>query len=610
MSWINDLVETYDNVQEKVGIADDKGKTLLPISHVKVNAPIHITINKNGDFLRAQYTPKESNETIIPATIESSNRTGTAIYPMPLNDKLQYVAGDYWMEFENRSKYHKYFEKYLEQLHDWCESEFSNDRIMAIYQYLVKETVISDLKNSKLNIDYRKNEFVKFEVLGCLGSDETRTWQDLDLYKSWINYYSDKLHNGKEETKLEREIDFITGMIEPISMVFPAKIRNSGDKAKIISSNDEYKFQGRFFKATDAVTLGYYPVQKAFNVLQWLIARQGYSNGSERIVCWSSTGQPIPDAFDERLNLFGTENIDKDIDTAESYANSFASALSGYNKNLKPNDSITIISLDTADGSYQGRLAITYYNRLSYSRYLQNINKWYTAGVIKLNKKQKEWSGIPSLEEIVSSAYGIDEGGYLKVQNSNLQKKTIDRLLPCIVQGTNFPKDIMLSSVRNCSNPIRFLKKGETVWEKLLINTCIQIKKVHLEEGRNEIKMDSIKDIHDRSFLFGMLLAIADKIEQSANYQSGSDRITNAKHYWSTYTKYPAKTWMTLYERLMPYFEKIKSGSRHFYDKKIEEIMLQLEKCNDFTNFPLNENYLLGYYYQKNSLDTYSKEEK
>ena len=41
----------------------------------------------------------------------------------------------------------------------------------------------------------------------------------------------------------------------------------------------------------------------------------GIFNGSERIVCWSSTGQPIPDAFDERLNLFGTENIDKDIDT-------------------------------------------------------------------------------------------------------------------------------------------------------------------------------------------------------------------------------------------------------------------------------------------------------
>ena len=144
MSWINDLVETYDNVQEKVGIADDKGKTLLPISHVKVNAPIQITINKNGDFLRAQYTPKESNETIIPATIESSNRTGTAIYPMPLNDKLQYVAGDYWMEFKNRDKYHKYFEKYLKQLSDWCESKFSNDRIVAIYQGTLKSHGVGD----------------------------------------------------------------------------------------------------------------------------------------------------------------------------------------------------------------------------------------------------------------------------------------------------------------------------------------------------------------------------------------------------------------------------------------------------------------------------------
>ena len=35
-------------------------------------------------------------------------------------------------------------------------------------------------------------------------------------------------------------------------------------------------------------------------------------------------------------------------------------------------------------------------------------------GIIKLNEKQKEWSGIPSLEEIVSAAYGIDEGGYFK----------------------------------------------------------------------------------------------------------------------------------------------------------------------------------------------------
>ena len=74
-------------------------------------------------------------------------------------------------------------------------------------------------------------------------------------------------------------------------------------------------------------------------------------------------------------------------------------------------------------------------------------------------------------------------------------------------------------------------------------------------------------------------------------------RTTNAKKYWSTYVKKPAKSCQNIRDKLIPYINRLPGGTQNFYSEIMEEIMDKFGP-DTFTNVPLNENYLLGYYNQ------------
>ena len=94
MSWIEKLHETYENCQSEIGRGEDENRVpLLPICHTTQKAHIQISINSQGDFLRASVVPKNGSRTIIPCT-ESSGGRASGPRAHPLCDKLQYVAGD------------------------------------------------------------------------------------------------------------------------------------------------------------------------------------------------------------------------------------------------------------------------------------------------------------------------------------------------------------------------------------------------------------------------------------------------------------------------------------------------------------------------------------
>ena len=103
----------------------------------------------------------------------------------------------------------------------------------------------------------------------------------------------------------------------------------------------------------------------------------------------------------------------------------------------------------------------------------------------------------------------------------------------------------------------------------------------------------------DRSYLFGRLLAIADRLEEQVYFKEGvQGRETNARKFWSTYVRKPAKTWSVIYEKLLPYMNRLSGGSQNYYSLLLEEVLGKLEDTNAYTNEQLNENYLLGYYSQ------------
>ena len=121
---------------------------LLPPFHTTVTAQITVTIDQDGNFMNAE--PVDSNDklTIIPVTEKSGSRTAGK-EPHPLCDNLRYLAGDYTKYYEDDGICH---ELYISQLKEWVESEYCHEKVRAIYLYLKKNTLISNLIEKKYKL--------------------------------------------------------------------------------------------------------------------------------------------------------------------------------------------------------------------------------------------------------------------------------------------------------------------------------------------------------------------------------------------------------------------------------------------------------------------------
>ena len=618
MGWFEVLAMTYDNCFSEIGNIHVRTKKygnkefseaviLLPESHLTVNSFAEIRISSNGDYISARRLEKNEQLTIVPVTEDSASRS-SGIAPMPLCDKLSYIAGDYDGYAKEEKSKRSCYEAYMKELHQWADRPDTPKKVKAICRYLDKGCVMKDLTED--GIYDGTDSFVRFIVSDDDSSaEQNRTWLDKAIYDSFINYYRTRMDN--------KDIDYTTGKICTVTQKLPAKIRNTGDKAKLISSNDttDFTFKGRFKTASEAAVVGYEVSQKAHNALRWLIARQGYKNDSESIICWSTGNEPVPSPMKSTA-----ESLDEDddeeyddiiIDTEKRFAEKLNDAMNGYLKGFDDMDKkrvenenmkVVVMAVDTADGSGHGRLSITYYNEQHPFEFIRNIFKWHRECSWIHYKRSDEkkkgiyYMGASSPKEIILTAYGTEMSGSIDIGNKKMLKKNVDRLLPCIVQGRKIPKDIVRAVVRNVSNPLKF---GRYNRSRLVENACGVIRKYQTDYGKEVFKVSLNKESTDRDYLFGRLLAAAHNLEEHINYRyDNTGRETNAMKYWSVYVQKPAKTYKLIRQRLQPYISKLTEGSRNYYLELAEEIFDKLSQTDSFNNEPLGENYLMGYYSQ------------
>ena len=108
----------------------------------------------------------------------------------------------------------------------------------------------------------------------------------------------------------------------------------------------------------------------------------------------------------------------------------------------------------------------------------------------------------------------------------------------------------------------------------------------------------------DRSYQFGRLLAIYEKIEQDT-YDKETKREANAVRIQSAYCKQPVRYARQLDEMMkQAYFPKLSVGSRNYYKKLIGDIWYII--CSQYPkeswNRPLEDTYVIGYYLQRRSM--------
>ncbi len=647
MSWMQKLYRTYESILEQ-GVTDD-AEPLTPVGHTIQNAHIVIVIDGQGNFQTARVMPPKT-AILLPATESSENRTSGEA-PHPLADKIQYVAKDY-ADYGGEKK--AYFEGYLKQLKAWCESPFAHPKVQAVLHYVTKGRVVADLVEAgifPLDSDGKvlnkwetegdappifsvlpktKGEIEFGSALVCwqveiAGDVHSQTWTDKTIQQSWADYAASE--------KAEKGFCLVQGKEAVISTMHPAKLRHTGDKAKLISSNDTagYTFRGRFATAEEAASISADVSAKAHSALRWLISRQGIRNGDQVTVAWAISGKPIPSPMKDisaeldwadmgNWDISAVENPDEiaaqrlsenseaspdwSVNIGQAAARIIKKKLHGYQAELKEHEQISLIMLDSAT---PGRMALTYYQEFLPADYFANLDAWiddfswyqrYSIEVPngKKTDKRTQWRFVPP------SPYSIAEAVYGKSLSDTLKKQLYARLLPVIAGGTSvpIPEDLVRQSFQAACNP-NGCENWE--WQRNIGVACALYKgwraRHHDLSQRRTYPMSLDTQNRSRDYLYGRLLAVAENTESYALYLAGEKRATTAERYMQRFAEHPFATWRNIELALKPYQERLRNNGKDTGIQAIGEIM-ELFAIDDFTcDDKLSGEFLLGYHCQK-----------
>ena len=105
------------------------------------------------------------------------------------------------------------------------------------------------------------------------------------------------------------------------------------------------------------------------------------------------------------------------------------------------------------------------------------------------------------------------------------------------------------------------------------------------------------QECNNRRYLYGRLLAVADRIEY-LTFEPKEDRQTNAKRFMNTFSQRPFRTWQLIEEKIQPYLNKLSPAQKIYYSKLLDEIFNKF-KDGEFSNdSKLDGLYLLGFHNQ------------
>lgn len=620
MSWIKNLCDTYDACEDVVGVCGENIATmLLPVGHLLTELNVIIYLKADGTFSRAEKLKSSANNKTmicVPCTDDSEARSGTKAidFPHPLFDQLKYLS---------TQKYINNLEKWLAFLKSKADKfPLAYQAITAVHNYIMKRTIAADLQS--FQITPNDTLFIGFCV-SLENSLEERLWMIPEMWNAWIDFYwSEDLAN-----RPSKDICYITGLGNSVcTEKHPKSINRAAGNAKLITGNDNsnFTFRGRFEKSFQAVSVSIKASQKAHQALRWLIAKpSSYRCDSQAIIAWAIDKIPdIPNFYDDSYDIYNTvaqtdeeRRIHADSTIYIDYAEALKKALSGYNLSRKLKTHVRRIAVLSTDAATTGRLSITYYRQLSENEYEERIDDWHSTckWFQKYGRnsngffRQGYFIGAPAIDRITLAVLGKRRSQQDESYNK-LVKNLREQLMHCIFDGERIPTSIVVAAVNRASNPFTFennaVKTGRwRDWEDALCATCALVKRYYHDYKKEDFAVKLETERRDRDYLYGRLLAVADKIESSARYKQDKTKVderpTNAIRYMTAFSQHPFRTWNMLFtHQLNPYIQQLNGAS--WYLNLIGEIKQLFESGAFEADTPLDGRYLLGFFAQRQEL--------
>lgn len=608
MGLFQKAIETYDAHAYLIGTTIAGHVPLAPIAHTVQKVQLEVTIDKYGNFVSVEQIDVKNQWTVFPITEESNNRTstGAAEHPHPLTDKLQY--------------YINVPEKIIAQLEKWRLSEYSNPKLQPIILYLKSGAIQKDME--RFGCGKKMDAFVRWSVIGF----ENKTgpcWTDREMLNQYTSFYL------KYYVDSAKELSMISGLRGAITELHPGLIFG---KTKLISTNDKcgFSYRGRFTTANQAVTVSYEDSQKVHNILRWLTAEQGvtFNFGDNKnklaFMCWNPQGKRVVHAgLPIQKRLIETKS-------PSDYKQELKRTLEGYKSELPDGCGGVVIAAFQAVTN--GRVALTYYNELRESDFLQRLYDWdMSCAWWQWNPETKMYDRVqsPPLWKIIQCAFGTQredekeeklkiEEWMEKAQSTTIAPKRKEKkfylavepkiikqqmqcLISCRVDKKRFPRDILQQLVWKASNPQAF---APAVYSQILSVACAAVRKYHIDYFKEDIGMMLDELRNDPSYQFGRLLAIFEMAER-CTYEKDEKRVPNAIRYQSVYCQHPLRTAFMIENQLeRAYFPKMSPEVQKRYKDQIQEIIVHITEQTALAecNKPLKETYLLGYYLQRRDI--------
>lgn len=575
MGLLQKAVETYDSHLCFASKKQELFSMMAPVGHIVTRAELEITLDSDGKFVNAAAIDKNEPKIIIPATENSAGRT-SAPCAHPLCEQIGYLIPT------NEKKY----KLYVDQLTDWASSAYSHPKLSPILRYVKSETLLSDLircgliKVNEKGLPENEKQLVRWRVLGEVTE---ACWLDRTLFDAFTNYYI-AVQQG------EQMLCMVSGKETVAAGQHPKGIIPINGNAKLISANDSsgFTYRGRFTEEWQAAGVGYEASQKAHNAIRWLVQEQGVLLGGRTFLCWNPQGQTI---IPPHLPFISQP---KPIFKPSDYKNTLQTILNSKKAELKITDGVVLAAFDAAT---TGRLSLTYYNELQAHDFLQRLHDWDVSCCWP-----HRYFGIqsPSLRSIIDCAFGTQRDKWLETDDRVLRQQ-MQRLIACRVDKALVGADIVKALTNRASRPQAY---DSNLWENILFTACAVIRKYRMDRFKEEWNMALEPEKKDRSYQFGRLLAVMEKVERDT--YDNDTREPNAIRMQSVFCQRPMYAAGNLEKQLeRAYFPRLKPGNRIWYKNLMGQIMdiISMFPQEDW-NKPLEDSYLMGYYLQRSALYT------
>lgn len=615
------LLNSYEYA-EKNGLVDrhNENKTvLLPLFHTNLRSNgkdvIKVNLNKDGTLFKAEFLDEKEN-LIFPVTQDSIARSGKNPPSHPLVDKIEYIVSgteanklfkaefEAWYLYEENKK-NKTFE-YLSIIKKFIEkNNFLEQTIANLFKgqkYELNDFKLSyvDENNKEKSIDLSK-VFLTYSVKEWEGLRDVDITKNTDLHRDYIEYIKSK--------NTEKSICNISGKEETII----TKHRGLKGNAKIISvSNNKETYKGRLNKGEDIISVGYETSEKIHLMIKYLFENKNSSR-------WLGDAQYLINWFSEDIE--NEEEIDiTDLDDDMSFEIdeeegreiiTTANFKIGQNfikgRGKIEDDSMFYAAL--LDKSSNGRISVKYFRELKISKLKENLENW--GKLYNWEKYNKEIDGLkkftPSLFDIFISSYGIERDGNLVFDKASFKKDQMQKLITCVVDFIKIPENIVRALEINIKNRVKYPK----TWYRIEC-TALSVLNGNYKGGKESQMLN--RENNNRSYLFGRLISVYERIESAVYSGTEEKRVTNAEKLWNTFINKPASTMKVLDEKVRIYLKKLnitKGGLAKKFDEELTEIHNKIENYyydSKELNKNLDYNFLFGYYSEKKYL--FSKKEK